>query len=417
MKKALIPNEADARLVSFYDWTLNGHIHPLDAAKGYAGHIVDKQGRDFIDLYSAGGANLLGYGYRCVVKAIRKQARRYTNLGLPHPEFWELTELLKSTIPGAEAVRYGKNGSDVTAGAVRLARAITGRERVMHFGYHGFHDWWMASAADCQGIPEALRSLIVTLPQLTPEAVDDAFRRSPGEFACLILDPMAPPWVEGEAIREMVEIVHRHGALVIFDEMVSGFRVAPGGAQQLWGVVPDLCCFGKSIANGLPLSVLAGQGRHMSHLPKIHYGMTFEGEALSIAAALATVREVLKRDVCGALAEKGRFLKQAYSDAARECGLHTTLTGTDVRPYLWIEDHAGPSGDIDKRALRWLLIQELSRAGVLTQGSLTLCYSHTDRDLREITGALRGALRVAREAVERGTVKGLLDERVLSELR
>ena len=412
MKNNLGSNELDARLGSLYDWSLNGHIHPLDVTKGYAGHIVDKQGRDFIDLYSAGGANLLGFGYRSVMKAIRKQARRYTNLGLPHPEYWELMETLKEIIPGAERIRYGKNGSDVTAGAVRLARAITGRERVMHHGYHGFHDWWMAST-ECQGIPEPLRPLIITLPELSPETVDETFRRNPDEFACLILDPMVPPWTEGEAIREIVEIVHRYGALVIFDEMVSGFRVAPGGAQEVWGVVPDLSCFGKSIANGMPLSVLAGNDRHMDHLPKIFYGMTFEGEALSIAAALATVREVRERNVCQELAEKGRFLKQVYAAAARDFGLNTTLTGTDVRPYLWIEDQGG----IDKRALRWLCIQELARAGVLTQGSLTLCYSHTERDLRTIAAALRGALRVAREAVERRTVKGLLDGRILDELQ
>lgn len=411
METALIAEEPDTQRVPLYDWSLNGHIHPMDAVKGYAGHLVDKQGRDYIDLHAAGGANLLGFGYRCVTKAIKGQARHYTCLGLPHPGFWELMLLLIETIPGAERIRYGKNGSDVTSGAVRLARAITRRERVLHHGYHGFHDWWMAST-ECRGIPQALRPLITTLPALTPEAVDAALRRHPDEFACLILDPMVPPWTEGEVIREIVEIVHRHGALVIFDEMVSGFRVAPGGAQEVWGVVPDLCCFGKSIANGMPLSVLAGSERHMNQIPEIFYGMTFEAEAVSIAAALATVREVRKRKVCGALAEKGRYLKQAYATAARECGLDTALIGADARPYLWINDHGG----IDKRALRWLVIQELARAGILTQGSLTLCYSHTDRDLRAVAAALAGALRVVRSAVARGSVKGLLNGLILEAL-
>jgi glutamate-1-semialdehyde 2,1-aminomutase len=411
METALIADEPVTRREPLYDWSLNGHIHPMDVANGYAGHLVDKQGRDFIDLHAAGGANLLGFGYRCVTKAIKARARHYTNLGLPHPAFWELRDLLIDVIPGAEQIRYGKNGSDVTAGAVRLARAITGRERVMHFGYHGFHDWWMAST-ECQGIPRAIRPLIVTLPELTPEAVDEACRLHPNEYACLILDPMVPPWTGGEVIREIVEIVHRHGALAIFDEMVSGFRVAPGGAQEVWGVLPDLSCFGKSIANGMPLSVLAGYERHMNRLPEIFYGMTFEGEAISIAAALATVREVRKRHVCRALADKGRYLKQAYAAAARECGLNTELIGADARPCLWIDNHGG----IDKRALRWLCIQELAHAGVLTQGSLTLCYSHTDRDLRKIAAALAGALRVARMAVDRGTVKGLLHEKILESL-
>jgi glutamate-1-semialdehyde 2,1-aminomutase len=269
----------------------------------------------------------------------------------------------------------------------------------------------MASTA-CQGIPEALRPLIVTLPELTPEAVDAAFRRHPGEIACLIIDPMVPPWADAEVVREIVEIVHRHGALVIFDEIVSGFRVALGGAQKVWGVVPDLCCFGKSIANGMPLSVLAGSERCMSHLPKINYGMTFEGEAVSIAAALATLHEISKRNVCQALAQKGRFLREAYAKAARECGLNTALIGADAKLYLWIDAH----GALSRRELRWLLIQELARAGILTQGSLTLCYSHTNRDLRAIAAALAGALRVASTAVNQGSVRGLLNEKILEAL-
>lgn len=389
------------------DYELNHHIHPMDAIKAYGGHIIDKQGRDFIDLYAGVGANLLGHGYRCVVKAIQRQARKFSSLALPFQEFWELRSLLREIIPGAEEMRFGKNGSDVTTGAVRLARAMTRRERVVHHGYHGFHDWWMASTT-CEGIPESLRPLIVTLPELTPEAVDAAFRSHPGEIACLILDPMVPPWAEAETVREIVDIVHRHGALVIFDEVVSGFRVAPGGAQETWGVVPDLCCFGKGIANGMPLSVLAGRERCMSQLPKINFGMTFEGEALSIVAALATIREVCKRKVPQALAAKGRTLREAYARAAGEYSLNTALIGSDVRPYLWIDNH----GTLTQRELRWLCLQELARAGILTQGMLFLCYSHTDRDVRAIAAALANALRVARRAVEQGSVRGLLNEKI-----
>jgi glutamate-1-semialdehyde 2,1-aminomutase len=393
------------------DYDLNPHIHPFDAIKAYGGHLIDKQGRDFIDLYGSAGANLLGHGYRCVAKAIQRQARKFSSLAIPFPEFWELRSLLREFVPGIEEMRFGKNGSDVTSGAVRLARAMTRRERVVHHGYHGFHDWWMASTT-CEGIPEALRPLIITLPELTPEAVEAAFSGHPGEIACLILDPMVPPWAEADTVREIVEIVHRHGALVIFDEVISGFRIALGGAQELWGVVPDLCCFGKSIANGMPLSVLAGSERCMSYLPRINYGMTFEGEAVSIAAAVATLHEVRKRNVCRALAAKGRRLREAYARAAAECGLDTALVGADPRLYLSIKDH----GKLTRRELRWLCIQELARAGILAQGALSLCYSHTDRDLRAIESALANALRVVRGAVDQGSVRGLLDERILEAL-
>jgi glutamate-1-semialdehyde 2,1-aminomutase len=136
--------------------------------------------------------------------------------------------------------------------------------------------------------------------------------------------------------------------------------------------------------------------------------MTFEGEAISIAAALATLHEVRKRKVCQALAAKGHVLREEYARAAFECRLNTALIGPDARPILSIESH----GALTKHELRWLCIQELARAGILTQGTLTLCYSHTDRDVRAIAAALAHALRVVRRAVEQGSVRGLLDERI-----
>ncbi|MCE5229382.1 aminotransferase class III-fold pyridoxal phosphate-dependent enzyme [bacterium] len=390
-----------------YDWDLSPHLHPMQGTAGRGGRLIDHEGREFIDLNSAWGTNLLGYGYPAVSWAIRRQARQFANLGVPDPNFFTLMNVLREIVPGAEQIRYGKNGSDVTAGAVRLARAVTGREHVIHYGYHGFHDWWMASS-DCRGIPRAMRRLIHTLPELTPAAVSGAFRRWPHDIACLILDPMAPPWAEAETIREIVEIVRSHGGLVIFDEMVSGFRVAPGGAQEVWAVTPDLSCFGKSIANGLPLSVLAGSERFMRLLPQARYGMTFEAESVSIAAALATLGELRGKNVCRELARKGRFLREAYAAQAKQHGLNTGFEGQDARPCLRFEDH----GRVGARQLRWLLIQELARAGIITQGALTVCYSHTDQDLNAVAAVFGEALRTVASAVERGTTQGLLDERI-----
>lgn len=389
------------------DWNFSPAIHPTQAARGHGGHLVDDKGREWIDLNSAWGANILGYGYPRVAEAIADQARCFAGLGLPYEQFWELGRRLCELIPGAEQVRYGKNGSDATMGAVRLARAITRRERVLHHGYHGFHDWWMASTG-CQGIPEALRGLIAPIGALTPEAVEAALRRHPGQVACLILDPMVPPMAEAETIREIIGIVHRHGALVIFDEVVSGFRLAPGGAQEAWGVRPDLCCFGKCVANGLPLSVLGGREEHMRHLPAINYGMTFEGEAISIAAAMATLSELTERQVCTELARKGRFLKCEYARLAEARSLKTSLAGPDARPHLFFEPH----GDLAERPLRWLVIEALARENILTLGTFNLCFSHHEEDLRAIVRAFDKALALARRAVERGTVRGLMDERL-----
>jgi glutamate-1-semialdehyde aminotransferase len=399
---------ADAEHVEpLRDWNLNPYLHPNQASHGYAGHIVDAEGRDYVDYSSAWGANILGYGYARVAEAVAQQAQRFANVGMHTPEYWELARLLCQVIPGAEAIRYGKNGSDVTMAAVRLARAVTGRERVLHRGYHGFHDWWMASTL-CAGIPQALRGLIETVGDLTPESVDAAFRRHPGEIACLIFDPMAPPMPPPEVVREIVAVAHRHGALMIFDEVVSGFRLAPGGVQERWGIRADLACFGKGVANGMPLSILSGRQAHMRHLPATNYGMTFEGESVSIAAGLATVHEILEKRVCEALAEKGRVLRRAYEQLATRYGLASHLAGPDARPYLAFEAQGG----IPSRELRWLFIQELAREDILTIGTLSFCYSHDEGDLAATVAAFEKAMAVVRTALDRGSVGGLLDDRV-----
>jgi glutamate-1-semialdehyde 2,1-aminomutase len=389
------------------DYDLNPYIHPTTGKYGYAGHLVDIDGKDYVDFMSAWGTNLLGYGYNKVTRAIVRQARRFTNIGIPYPQFWRFRDLFCSLIPSAEDVRYGKNGSDVCAGAVRLARHLTKREKILYHGYHGFHDWFFAST-DCPGIPGALRDTILPQENLTPAAVDAIFRRFPGEIAALILNPILPPIPTAEEMKETIEVIHRHGALVIFDEMVSGFRVAPGGMQELWNVKPDLSCFGKAIANGMPLSVLCGAREYIARLPETCYGMTFEGEALSLAAAYATLTEVRERDVIGDLYRKGNRIRTEYRRLARTYELSTDLTGYEPCMSLQFQDHGTVSG----RELFWLMNQQLARNGIFTFGAFIFCFSHTSRDLRKPEKAFDSSMQVLREAVHRDSTEGLLDDRI-----
>jgi glutamate-1-semialdehyde 2,1-aminomutase len=213
-------------------------------------------------------------------------------------------------------------------------------------------------------------------------------------------------------MREVIDIIHRHGALVIFDEMMSGFRVAPGGMQELWNVKPDISCFGKSIANGLPLSILCGKSEYIRRLPETYYGMTFEGEAVSIAAACATLNEVIQKDVVTALYEKGRQIRAAYDRTAGAFGLSTALAGYEPCMHIDFQKHGRVSG----RELLWLFIQELVKNGVLTFGAFILCYTHDRRDLRKIETATEQALSAVRKAVDRRTTEGMLDPNVRERL-
>jgi glutamate-1-semialdehyde aminotransferase/SAM-dependent methyltransferase len=389
------------------DYDVNPYIHPVEARSGRGGRLVSAAGREYVDFMSAWGTNLLGYGHRGVARAVSRQIRRFASLGLPYPEFHELAELIRQIVPSAETVRYGKNGSDACSGAVRLARAITGREHVLYRGYHGFHDWYMASS-DCAGIPAVLRTQIGSLESLDPEAVEKLLGGSPVKVAAVMINPLVGPYPSADDVRDVIEVVHAHGALMIFDEMMSGFRVANGGMQEVWGVEPDLSCFGKSIANGLPLSALVGKREHMAQLPATYYGMTFEGEAVSIAAAHATLRELIDRQVVAALYAKGRRIRGTFEELTRRHEVGGRLVGYEPCMHMEFDDH-GPVGG---RELLWLMLQELERHGVFTLGAFILSYSHGRRDLNHLFAALESSFAKLREAIDRGTTEDLLDEGV-----
>jgi glutamate-1-semialdehyde 2,1-aminomutase len=178
--------------------------------------------------------------------------------------------------------------------------------------------------------------------------------------------------------------------------------------HEVWRVAPDLACVGKSIANGLPLTVLAGRREFMDGLSAVRYGMTHESEAVSVAAAVATIREVLEHDACGALARKGAWLIEAFTQAAAEHGVAAGLRGHNARPILQCHHQGG----LRAEAMLWLLIQELARDGVLTLGAFNLCYSHTDEDLDRIAISFRRSAGVLAVAVEAGSIDGMLDETV-----
>jgi glutamate-1-semialdehyde 2,1-aminomutase len=314
------------------------------------------------------------------------------------PEWHRLYELLIRLIPCAEAILLVKNGSDATAAAIRLARFVTGREKVLHRGYHGVQDWYMASI-QCPGVPSTHYAQIISLTTLDVESVKQALAAHPGEIACLMIDPMVWPIPDRETMLAIQDVIHKDGALLIYDEVVSGFRVANGGAQEFWGVSPDLACYGKCIANGLPLSVLVGREQWMRHAPSINYGLTFSLEAVSIVAAIETINEIVDRNVCDDLAQKGRILKKAYSDMCNARGIESALVGHDCRPEIQFQDVNGLSPEYCKN----LLIQELARHQVCSYGTFNLCYAHTRNDIESVIRALGYGLDKVKMASEPNT--------------
>ena len=360
---------------------------PVGVSRAYRGHIVDTRKIDYIDMMSAWGANILGYGYRRVAKAVAAQISRYANAGMVGPEWHRLHEMVLRLVPCAEAIHLVKNGSDATAAAIRLARSVTGRDKIVFRGYHGVQDWYQASLR-CPGVPRSHDADIVRISTLDVDSLRQIFATYPDQIACLIIDPMVWPIPDQATMSAVRDTVHEQGALLIFDEVVSGFRVAIGGAQELWNVSPDLACYGKCIANGLPLAMLVGAAKWMEKVPSINYGLTFSLEAVSIVAAVETIDEIVKRRVCLDLAEKGRFLKETYSNLCHLGGIESALVGHDCRPEI----HFGLANGADAEYLKNVVIHELGRRRVCTYGTFNLSYGHTYEDIKTVCRALENAL-------------------------
>ena len=250
---------------------------PVFIARGQGSHVWDVDGNEYIDYPMALGPVILGHNYPAVTKAVSKQLQEGTIFSLPHPLEIEVAEILVEIIPSAEMVRFGKNGSDATSGAVRLARAYTGRDLIACCGYHGWHDWYIGATSRNRGVPEAVRRLTIPFEYNNIEDLRRIFEDHPGNVAAVIMEPVGITEPKNEFLPQVRELTQREGALLIFDEVVTGFRIALGGAQEYFGVAPDLTCLGKAMANGYPLSAVVGRREIMELFDEIFFSFTFGG--------------------------------------------------------------------------------------------------------------------------------------------
>lgn len=381
-------------------------VTPAYIERGSAGHVWDVDGNEYIDYPLSLGPIILGHGDPEVQKAVKDQIDDGTIFSLPHRLEVEVSELLCETIPCAEMVRFGKNGSDATSAAVRAARSFTGRDRVALCGYHGWQDWYIGSTTRNSGVPKAVSDLTHTFYYNDPASLQEIFRKYPGEIACVIMEPVGMESPRDDFLQKVAEITRTNGAVLIFDEVITGFRLALGGAQEYFGVTPDIACFAKAMANGYPVSAVVGSGDVMKQFEQVFFSGTFGGEALSLAAAKATITKMQREPVIERLWEVGGRLQNAYNDISMELGLSEITSCVGLAPHT-ITPFSDASGAASL-PLRSLLQQELALRGILYLVGFNVCYSHTDEDVDITITALRESLAVVAEAVQNGSVEELL---------
>ena len=382
-------------------------VAPVFLARGQGSHVWDVDGHEYIDYVMALGPVLLGYVHPAVTRAVQRQLRQGTVFSLPHPLEVEVAELLCDTIPCAEMVRFGKNGSDATAAAVRVSRAYTGRDLIACCGYHGWHDWSIGATTRRAGVPEAVRGLTVPFQYNDLESLRRIFAEHPRQVAAVILEPVGVEPPQGEFLQQVRELARREGAVLIFDEVITGFRLALGGAQDYFGVTPDLACFGKGMANGFPLSAVVGRREIMRLFEEVFFSSTFGGETLSLAAAAATIAELRKGRALPHLWAQGRRLQDGYNALAADCGIgrQTACVGLAPRTALTF---CTPTGE-ESLTLKSLFQQEVIRRGVLSAGYQFISAAHTDADVDATLRAWRAALGVVARAIGDDNAESLLE--------
>ncbi len=373
-----------------------GHA-PLFITHGDGGRVWDVDGNMYVDLVAGLLPVVLGYRDEDVDRAIREQLDNGISFSLSSRLETELAERLVEIIPCAEMVRFGKNGSDATSAAIRLARAFTGHDRVAVCGYHGWQDWYIGTTTRDRGVPRAVKELSHSFPYNDAPALDALLGEFADEFAAVIMEPMNLTEPKPGYLEEVREITHRHGALLVFDEIITGFRFALGGAQELFGVTPDLASFGKAMGNGMPISAVVGRADVMREMEEVFFSGTFGGETLSIAAAIAVIDKMRREPVIETLWETGRRLADGVEESIRRHDLEEVVSLGGKAPWVLLTFSDHPTARHD--AIRTFYVRRMIAGGVLTLGSHNVCYAHSDDDVAHVLGqyeqtfaALAGAL-------------------------
>ncbi len=353
-------------------------VSPIYLERGKGSHVWDVDGNEYVDFPMALGPVILGYAEPLVDDAIKRQLDDGITFTLMHPLEVEVAERIVTLCPGVEAVRFAKSGSDALSAAVRAARATTGRDHVLVSGYHGWHDWFIGSTSRHQGVPDAVRSLVGTFRFNDLESLEEALDDRAGTVAAIVIEPSgvekpAPGFLQG-----VVDRASGAGAISVFDEVITGFRLAPGGARQRYGAIPDLSCFGKALGNGMPIAAVAGSWRVMRIFEDVFFSGTHGGEALSLAAARAVLDTVTDGSVLGAIEARGRQVVDGVQRLIDHHGIATRvrISGEPQRSVVTFP------GDDDLSVKSWVQ-QCLIEEGVLFNGSMFVCARHTDADVQQ----------------------------------
>ncbi len=392
-------------------------VYPPYLTHGRGSRVWDLDGNEYIDFLCGVGPVILGHAYGPVTAAVVEQLQRGSCFSVNHPVEVELAELLVEVVPCAEMVRFCKAGGTANEIAVRIARGHTGRDKIAFCGYHGWHDWYLAAnlgaedaldghllpGLDIRGVPRCLAGTALPFEYNSLDSLQAVLAGNPGQIAAVILEACrteapAPGFLEG-----VRDLAHGCGAVLIFDEVVTGFRLALGGAQERFGVLPDLATFGKAMSNGHPIAAVCGKREIMQDAAGMFISSTYYSDPAGMAAAVATIRELRDRDALARIWETGARLQAGFNALAARQGVPFSCEGLPPVTHPRF-DCPSPL----RRPLTTLYLQEMLRGGILAATVNYICYQHSEEDVAAFLGAADRAFGVMRRALAEGDVRPYL---------
>ena len=386
-------------------------VAPLFIKRGQGCQVWDADDNQYSDFVSGLLSVSLGYCDGDIDNAVIEQIKSGVIFSLPHQLEMEVAEQLVDVIPCAEMVRFGKNGSDATSAAIRLARAFTGREHVAVCGYHGWQDWYIGSTTRDLGVPKTTKALTHAFQYNDIDSLEQIFIKHPEHISAVIMEPMNVSFPQGyldsstdnkntlNFLQQVKALCHQYGALFILDETITGFRFSLGGAQQLFDVIPDLATFGKGMANGYPISAVVGRKDIMMLMEDIFFSGTFAGETLSLAATKATLSKIQNDQVLEHIHAMGtRLMTRLETLIEKYQAQHwLSLAGHPAWSFLVMAD-AAPYSAIE---LKSLFLQEMLERGMLLgSGGHNLSYAHKEAHIDALLNAYDEVLALLSEVIK-----------------
>lgn len=388
-------------------------ISPLFIEKASGCHVWDIDGNKYTDLVSSLASVTLGYGEKRVNASVRKQLKKGVSFSLPGILEAEVAEMICQLVPSAEMVRFGKNGTDATSAAVRLARAYTGKDRIVVCGYHGWQDWYIGSTSRNKGVPSAISELTEVFKYNDLESLRKILQEK-NDIACVVMEPMNSSFPNPGFLEGVRQLTTNLGVILVFDETITGFRFSEGGAQELFNVTPDLSTFGKGLANGFPLSAVVGKREIMMEMEEIFFSGTFGGELLSLSAAKTVLGMHLKGEVVQTLTKIGQSLNEETESLISNCGLGgiLSLSGHSTWKFLNWSDHESATALESKT----YFMQECFKSGILVLSTHNVNAAISKKDIRVILEAYERIFSKIHDGLSLGDLKSKLEVEPLKPL-